>query len=47
MFAAVRAAAPERDVQLQNLLSVDSSIARAHQHSAGALHGAHTGGTVE
>ncbi|PZS27339.1 MAG: IS5 family transposase [Pseudonocardiales bacterium] len=47
MFAAVRAAAPERDAQLQNLLSVDSTISRAHQHSAGALHGAHTGGSVE
>ncbi len=47
MFAAVRAAAPERDAQLQNLLSVDSTITRAHQHSAGALHGAHTGGSVE
>jgi hypothetical protein len=47
IFAAVRAAAPERDEQLRNLLSVDSTIARAHQHSAGARHGAHTGGTVE
>jgi len=47
IFAAVRAAAPERDEQLRNLLSVDSTIARAHQHSAGARREAHTGGTVE
>jgi putative transposase len=47
MFAAVRAAAPERDQQLLNLLSVDSTIARAHQHAAGALHGAHAGGALE
>jgi putative transposase len=47
IFAVVRAAAPERDEQLRNLLSVDSTIARAHQHSAGARHDAHTGGTVE
>jgi putative transposase len=47
MFAAVRAQAPERDKQLLNLLSVDSTIARAHQHAAGALHGAHAGGIVE
>ena len=47
LFAQVRAAAPERDEQLLNLLSIDSTIARAHQHSAGALHGAHTGGPVE
>jgi len=47
MFAAVRAAAPEYEEQLQNLLSIDSTIARAHQHSAGARHGAHTAGPVE
>ena len=47
MFAAVRAQAPERDKQLLNLLSVDSTIARAHQHAAGALHGAHAGGAIE
>jgi putative transposase len=47
MFAAVREAAPEHDGQLQNLLSVDSTIVRAHQHSAGARHDAHTGGTIE
>src|SRR5664279_1050319 len=47
MFAAVRAAVPERDEQLLKLLSIDSTIARAHQHSAGARRGAHTGGTVE
>lgn len=47
MFAAVRAAAPERDAQLERLLSIDSTIVRAHQHSAGALTGAHTGGSVE
>ena len=47
MFAAVRAAAPERDEQLRSLLSIDSTIARAHQHSAGALHEGHTGGPVE
>lgn len=47
MFAAVRAAAPAREADLQSLLSVDSTIARAHQHSAGARHEAHTGGVVE
>lgn len=47
MFAAVRAAAPERDEQVRNLLSIDSTIARAHQHSAGALRDAHTGGSIE
>jgi transposase len=47
MFAAVRAAAPEREEQLERLLSIDSTIVRAHQHSAGALTDAHTGGSVE
>lgn len=47
MFAGVGAGAPERDEQLQNLLSVDSRIARAHQHAAGALRGVHTGGSGE
>jgi putative transposase len=47
IFAVVRAAAPERDKELLNLLSVDSTIVRAHQHSAGALHGAHAGGALE
>jgi putative transposase len=47
MFAAVRVAAPERDQQLHNLLSIDSTIVRAHQHAAGALTGAHTGASVE
>ena len=36
MFAAVRAAAPEREEQLERLLSIDSTVVRAHQHSAGA-----------
>ena len=47
IFAAVRAAAPERDEALLNLLAIDSTIVRAHQHSAGALLDAHTGGTSE
>jgi putative transposase len=47
MFAAVRAAAPERDEQLRNLLSIDSTVVRAHQHSAGALRDASTGGSIE
>jgi transposase len=47
LFTAVRAQAPEPDQQLLSLLSVDSTIARAHQHAAGALHGAHSGGAVE
>ena len=47
MFAAVRAAAPEREEQLERLLSIESTIVRAHQHSAGALTDAHTGGSVE
>lgn len=47
MFAAVRAEAPEHDAQLERLLSIDSTIVRTHQHSAGALTDAHTGGSVE
>ena len=47
MFAAVRAAAPERDERLRGLLSVFSTIARAHQHSAGARNEGHTVGPVE
>ena len=47
MFAAVRAAAPEREDQLERLLSIDSTVVRAHQHSAGALTDAHTGGSIE
>jgi putative transposase len=47
IFAAVRASAPQRDEQLRALLSIDSTVVRAHQHAAGALRDAHTGGTVE
>lgn len=47
MFAAVRAAVPEREEQLERLLSIDSTVVRAHQHAAGALTDAHTGGSVE
>jgi putative transposase len=47
MFAAVRDAAPENETGLERLLSVDSTIVRAHQHAAGALTDAHTGGSVE
>jgi len=47
MFAVVRATAPDYDAQLERRLSIDSTIVRAHQHSAGALTDAHTGGSVE
>jgi putative transposase len=46
LLAVVRGCAPQRDRQLLNLLSVDSTIARTHQHAAGGLHGAHAGGRV-
>jgi hypothetical protein len=40
-------ASQKHDAQLERLLSIDSTIVRAHQHSAGALTDAHTGGSVE
>lgn len=54
MFAAVRAAAPAAADQLEELISVDSTSVRAHQHAAGARFHAdsdddprHTGGRTE
>ena len=36
MFAAVRVQQPEDDGTLENLISIDSTSVRAHQHAAGA-----------
>jgi putative transposase len=54
MFAAVRAAAPAAADQLEELISVDSTSVRVHQHAAGAQFHAdfehdpsHTGGRIE
>jgi putative transposase len=44
MFDAVRANAPVDEQGLEELLSVDSSSVRAHQHAAGAPAGQGTGG---
>ena len=45
VFAAVRRDADEHhDEELSALLSVDSTIVRAHQHAAGARPGVRTGG---
>lgn len=46
LFAAVRSdgTSPDNDDLQAMLLSVDSTIVRAHQHAAGARPGAHTGG---
>ena len=47
MFAAVQAAAPAGRDQLVELLSVDSTSVRAHQHAAGARFHGDTGGEIE
>jgi putative transposase len=44
MFAAVRAAHPGEEAQLRELIAVDSTSVRAHQHAAGARAGGPTGG---
>jgi len=45
VFAAVRRdPGAHHDEELSALLSVDSTIVRAHQHAAGARPGRHTGG---
>ena len=45
MFAAVRhEAGEENSEELTSLLSIDSTIVRAHQHAAGARPGVRTGG---
>lgn len=45
MFAAVRSGIGDHDEEdLLTLLSVDSTIVRAHQHAAGARPGVRTGG---
>lgn len=36
IFAAVRDALPEQDPDVRQLLSIDSTVVRAHQHAAGA-----------
>jgi putative transposase len=47
MFAAARASQPVGGRSLQELLSIDSTSVRAHQHAAGALPAPHTGGWSE
>lgn len=47
MFAAVRASQPVGGQSLEDLISVDSTSVRAHQHAAGALPAPRTGGWVE
>jgi transposase len=47
MFAAVRADAAAEDRHLVELISVDSTSVRAHQHAAGAPAAGLTGGWVE
>lgn len=47
MFAAVRAAAPAGGDRLAELISVDSTSIRAHQHAAGARFHEDTGGRIE
>ena len=44
MFTAVRAELDDQGRDLLGLLSVDSTVVRAHQHAAGARPGAHAGG---
>ncbi len=44
MFAVVRAAHRSDADELAELLAVDSTIVRAHQHAAGAPAAGHTGG---
>jgi len=47
MFDAVRADAPDGDDETLNLISVDSTSVRAHQHAAGARFSEDTGGRIE
>src|SRR5687768_7594353 len=47
MFAAVRAAAPADKRRLVELISVDSTSIRAHQHAAGGRFHDGTGGRIE
>jgi putative transposase len=47
MFAALEADMDDEGRDLVGLLSVDSTVVRAHQHAAGARPGRHTGGRVE
>jgi len=47
IFTAIVADLDEEHADLQELLSVDSTSARAHQHAAGARPGRHTGGSIE
>lgn len=45
LFAAVRDTIDDQVMEdLQSMLSVDSTVVRAHQHAAGARPGIHTGG---
>lgn len=44
MFAAVRAGCPADDQELADLISIDSTSIRAHQHAAGGLSAPRTGG---
>lgn len=44
MFAAVRGHLPADDEELAPLLSIDSTVVRAHQHAAGAPAVSRTGG---
>jgi transposase len=47
MFTAIQARLGSEERDLLELLSVDSTSVRAHQHAAGARPARHTGGTVE
>jgi putative transposase len=47
MFAAVRAASPADGHRLVELISVDSTSIRAHQHAAGGRFHGDTGGRIE
>lgn len=47
MFAAVRANGPAEDDVLRQLISVDSTSVRTHQHAAGAPTAGRTGDSVE
>lgn len=47
MLDAVRAGRPDGDDETLNLISVDSTSVRAHQHAAGARFSEDTGGRIE
>ena len=47
IFTAIEAGLGVQDDDLRELLSVDSTSVRAHQHAAGARPARHTGGSVE